>query len=325
MVSALTGGRRNTLRRSIASALMALLSIGLFAIAASAAERDAALFSEFAPEIIVATIDGEPLTLGSLMIRFATLPQHVRDRYAARREGLQGFLAETVAGVVVAREADGRGVSEDPLFAVLMEMQREEILRDLYARRQVLAGIDQATLRARYLEQRELAFQREPLVRVRHILVTPVKESSALEANGDDALDPASARAKIERIHRDLTEGEGDFAEIARRLSEDASAAEGGDIGWKARGDLVPPLSKVAFSLAVGETSGVIESELGFHIAQVTERRRGGLVPFELVEELIFQELVGERAVYFARQAREDRDRLVEEHQVELFPERLPW
>jgi peptidyl-prolyl cis-trans isomerase D len=134
-----------------------------------------------------------------------------------------------------------------------------------------------------------------------------------------------AARAKIEEVHRRLSAGGVDFADLARRRSEDASAADGGDLGWVGQGELVPALSKAAFSLAAGEISGVIETELGFHVVQVTEVRPGGLVPYELVRELLFQELVGERAVYFAESAREDRDRLMTEHAVEIFAERLPW
>ncbi len=311
---------------SLPAFVMALMILGLVASTVSASDRESELATDFAPETVVATIDGEALTLGELMIRFATLPQPVRDRYSARREGLSELLSDTVANLVVAREASRRGMAEDnPLFEMLMKIQREEVLRDLYARRTVLAEIDQATLIARYREQVDAAFEREPLVRVRHILVTPVAETPPPNSARADATDIASARAKAERIHRQLTEQGADFVDLATSLSEDASAKDGGDIGWKARGDLVPALSKAVFSLAADEVSGVIESELGFHIAQVTERRNGGLVPYPLVEELLFQELVGERAVYFARQAREDRDRLVEAHLIEYFPERLPW
>jgi hypothetical protein len=205
-----------------------------------------------------------------------------------------------------------------------MKIHREDVLRDLYARRTVLAQIDETVVMRRYEDLKEFAFQRDSMARVRLILVSPVSEDPPPNSSGDDAVGLNAARDKINRIHRDLADG-GDFGELARRLSEDVSSADGGDIGWVGRDDLIPELSKVGFSLAAGETSAVVESELGFYLARVIERRRGGLVPFELVRELLFQELVGERVPALARQARQDRDRLIEQHRIELFPERLPW
>ncbi len=278
----------------------------------------------FAPDTVVATVGGEPLTLGELLIRYATLPQPARDAYATRRGGLADFLADTAGNLAVAREALRLEVTEDPLFEILMKIRREEVLRDLYARRTVLAEIDETAVMARYQDLQEIAFRRQPMARVRHILVTPVAEDPPPNAAGDDAVGEVAARQKIGRIERALAAGE-DFADLARRLSEDASSATGGDLGWIAHGELVPELSKAVFSLAAGETSKAVESELGFHLARVIERRSGGLVPYRLVRELLFQELVGERAAALAGEALRDRDRLLEQQGIELFPERLPW
>jgi len=299
--------------------------IGLMLItSAPLRAQEPELFTAFAPETVVATIDNEELTLGELMIRYATLPQPQRDAYASRRRGLSDFLSDTVGNMIVARQALRLEVTEDPLFEILMKIYREEVLRDLYARRTVLTQIDETTVMRRYEDLEEVAFQRESMARVRLILVSPVAEDPPPNSSGNDAVDHTAAREKINRIYQDLADG-GDFGDLARRLSEDVSSADGGDIGWVGRDDLIPELSKAVFSLSAGETSAVVESGLGFYLAQVIERRHGGLVPYELVRELLFQELVGERAPALARQARQDRDRLVEQHEIELFPERLPW
>jgi parvulin-like peptidyl-prolyl isomerase len=272
----------------------------------------------------VARIDGEALTLGDLLIRYANLPQPQRDRYAARREGLRDFLADTAANIVIAREAERLGLSAEPLYETLMKIRREEVLRDLYARRTVLQPIDESTVQARYEALRDTKIERQATVRVRHILATPVTEEVPPNETGDDAVGGEVARKKIERIRQQLMDG-ADFATLARRLSEDASAPDGGDLGWVVQGDLVPGLSKVAFKLELDAISPVFETELGHHVIQVVDRRPGGTVPLELVRELIFQELVGERAPELMLRAAEDRDALVESHDVELFPERLPW
>ncbi|HON42102.1 MAG TPA: peptidylprolyl isomerase, partial [Bacillota bacterium] len=78
---------------------------------------------------------------------------------------------------------------------------------------------------------------------------------------------------KAKEIQKKLAEG-ADFAELARSESTDPmSAAEGGDLGFFARGRMVPEFEKVAFSMSPGQTSGPVKSEYGYHIIRVTERK----------------------------------------------------
>jgi parvulin-like peptidyl-prolyl isomerase len=65
-----------------------------------------------------------------------------------------------------------------------------------------------------------------------------------------------------------VTAAGADFAAIAREASEDASAAQGGDLGELGRGAMVPPVDEAVFRLAPNEISGVVESEFGFHVLQ---------------------------------------------------------
>ena len=77
---------------------------------------------------------------------------------------------------------------------------------------------------------------------------------------------------KIKMIKDQLKTGV-DFAELARKYSEDGSAREGGDLGWTTRGSFVPEFEATAFQLEINEVSDVVVTEFGYHIIQLLERR----------------------------------------------------
>uniref|UniRef100_B1XS15 Chaperone SurA n=1 Tax=Polynucleobacter necessarius subsp. necessarius (strain STIR1) TaxID=452638 RepID=B1XS15_POLNS len=68
-----------------------------------------------------------------------------------------------------------------------------------------------------------------------------------------------------------------DFAELAKKYSEDGSAANGGDLGWMGPGDLVPEFEQAMNRLQIGEVSNPVKIEFGWHLIQVIDRREGQL------------------------------------------------
>jgi peptidyl-prolyl cis-trans isomerase SurA len=97
----------------------------------------------------------------------------------------------------------------------------------------------------------------------RHILVKP-----------DDLVSAETARARLDRLRDRVLAGE-DFAGLARLNSADKqSAAKGGDLGWMGPGDLVPKFEDAMTALEPGGVSEPFETEFGWHIVQVLERRR---------------------------------------------------
>ena len=98
--------------------------------------------------------------------------------------------------------------------------------------------------------------------RARHILlrITPV-------------LSEAAAREKLASIKQRIAGSQSDFAAQARDVSEDASAKEGGDLGWASPGTFVPEFEQVMNSLAPGQISEPLTSRFGVHLIQVVERR----------------------------------------------------
>ena len=68
-----------------------------------------------------------------------------------------------------------------------------------------------------------------------------------------------------------------DFAELAKKYSEDGSASNGGELGWMSPGDLVPEFEQAMNRLQIGEVSNPVKSEFGWHLIQVLDRREGQL------------------------------------------------
>lgn len=122
---------------------------------------------------------------------------------------------------------------------------------------------------AAYYERHKSDYEQEEEVKASHIL-------RKVDASASDE-ERAAARAKIDEILA-LAKAEGaDFAALAREHSEDpGSGAGGGDLGYfKRRGAMVEPFAAAAFALAEpGDISEVVESTFGFHIIQLSDRRK---------------------------------------------------
>jgi parvulin-like peptidyl-prolyl isomerase len=120
-------------------------------------------------------------------------------------------------------------------------------------------------------------------VRVSHILIKfNIPEGSEL----NDAI-KKEAKDKISEVQKQLSDG-GDFAELAKKYSEDtASAPNGGDIGFISAGQTVPEFEEAAFALETGKYSEIVETYYGYHLITVTERNEAYVKSFDEVEETI--------------------------------------
>ncbi len=108
------------------------------------------------------------------------------------------------------------------------------------------------------------ALAQEPptVITVSHILVC----YEGCAARGTFTLTKEEALAKIEEISEMISDGEINFAQAAAEYSQCPSGANGGDLGEFGRGQMVRPFEDAAFALPVGEMSGIVETQFGYHL-----------------------------------------------------------
>ena len=100
-------------------------------------------------------------------------------------------------------------------------------------------------------------------LRVRHILIKV-----------NEIVSESEAKARIDRARDRIASGGVKFEDQAKAISEDASSAKGGDLGWLSPGDTVPDFEQAILKLGINELSQPIRSPFGWHVVQVQERRQ---------------------------------------------------
>lgn len=211
-----------------------------------------------------------------------------KRRVLATKADVEAAMAEVRAGFKTPdayRLRLERGGFTEATYAEYLRKQlsiRELVQKEVVAH----VSVPEAAVHA-YYEANPARFTRPEQVRAEHVLVK-VSPSAPAEQR-------AKARARIDAVLAELRGG-ASFAELARTRSDDATAAQGGDLGFFGRGQMVPPFEEAAFRLRPGEISGVVETAFGYHLIRVTERRGGDRVPEAEVRGAIREQLFAEKA-----------------------------
>ena len=135
---------------------------------------------------------------------------------------------------------------------------------------------------SKFYQENKEKMRRPEEVQARHILIQ-------LDAKADDKA-KAAARKKLEDLAAEARAG-ADFAELAKKHSQDSTAAAGGDLGFFRHGMMVAPFEEAAFKLKPGEISPVVETQYGLHLIRVEARRGGDIVSEEEIREPLRKQL----------------------------------
>jgi peptidyl-prolyl cis-trans isomerase D len=124
--------------------------------------------------------------------------------------------------------------------------------------------------------------------RASHILIKAGKDMPAAERE--------KAKARATELLEQVRKAPATFADVAKKNSQDGSAAQGGDLNFFGRNDMVKPFEDAAFSLKKGEISDVVETDFGYHIIQVTDIKPSRVPPFEELRPSIEKDLKAQQA-----------------------------
>lgn len=258
-------------RALLASAVLAV-SIGLAPSVQSQTKAPPAA------DIVLATVNGKPIMNSDVQAFYGRLPPQYQQ---IPLEQIQSQLIERIIDqMVVADAARKAGYLNRADVKLKISTVTESILNETYMSEKVNSVVTDARVRDQYRKSIALEKKQEE-VRARHILVKT----------------KAEAMAVIGQI-----KGGADFAGLAKSKSTGPSGRNGGDLGYFQYKQMVPAFSAAAFSLKPGDiTNEPVNTQFGWHVIKVEDRRVTGSSSFEeasgkIRQELtdkIFQETVG--------------------------------
>ncbi|MBM3648946.1 MAG: peptidylprolyl isomerase [Alphaproteobacteria bacterium] len=221
---------------------------------------------------VVAIVNGQPIRLSELEVAQQSLPQQYRNM--PLQAVFPALLDRIIDSKLVVQEGKKNKVNEDPAFKRRMVFVEDQVLQDFWIQREIARLVTAEKLQKRY-EERLKAIPSEDEVRARHILVSTEDEAKALIA--------------------DLKKGAA-FDKLAKEKSTDkASGAEGGDLGWFKKSDMVKEFADAAFNLKKGELSdSPVKTQFGFHVIKVDDRRQSPPPAFEEMADQLRDELARE-------------------------------
>ncbi len=231
---------------------------------------------------VVATVGGKPVLLSEVQEAVTSLPANARSM--PPQTILPILLDQIIDARLLTAEARKAGLDKEPAVRRLMDAAADRALQTALLHREIDPLVTDAALKARF-DKENAGKTGETEVHARHILV------------GDEAA--------AKKITGDLKAG-GDFAALSKEYSKDpGAAAQGGDLGFFKKGDMVPEFAAAAFALKDGEvTAAPVQTQFGWHVIQVIEHRQAPPPTFESAQEEFRQKVVQDSVQAMVARAR---------------------
>ena len=222
---------------------------------------------------VLATVEGREITDDHVDRLLAGLgPQ--RAAQFNTPDGRKTLLNEVITQELIYVDAQQKKLDWEEEFKAELEIMSRELLKQ-YGLRKLLEDVEVSDEEAfEYYKAHRNEFKSQESIKAKHILVDQPQ--------------------KAEQIYWDLKKGLF-FEEAAKKYSSCPSASVGGDLGYFTRGQMVPEFEKAAFDLEINEISRPVQTQFGYHIIKLVDRKKAGIKDFDEVEADIKNILIGSK------------------------------
>lgn len=242
----------------------AVLSVGLLMGGGS-------LHAQQKPDPVVAKVNGSEIRQSDVDMAEAEVGANLPGSTPeAKRDALLAYLIDIN---LLAQAAEQKNMAKQPGFERKLEIARKRVLMEALMDETSKAAATETEMKKLYDESvKKITPQDE--VRARHILVETEEKAKELAAQ--------------------LRKG-ADFAKLAKENSKDPGSADGGDLGYFTKDQMVPEFAEAAFKLEKGKISDPVKSQFGFHVIRVEDKRKQPPPAYEDVKPQI-EQFVGRKA-----------------------------
>jgi len=255
------------LRQTYKTGLTALAVVAMMigAIPAGAKETPANA------SIVVAIVNGDKIFKKDVLGALRNMQVKPEDKEKAFPVVVDQMINEKLINA----ETSKAGIEKDPLFKKRLDVAKFQLIKTMYLENYLKDKINEKTVKAEYKKFKKAGKGKQE-VHARHILV--------------------DTEAEARQVIKDLKAGS-KFEDLAKERSSGPTAKSGGDVGFFAKGEIIPEFSSAAFSLKVGNyTKTPVKSQFGWHVIRVDAKRERAVPEMKAVEGMLRNEM-GQKAV----------------------------
>ena len=218
---------------------------------------------------VVATVGNEVITMQDLDARIAKMPSYYQTMLKDRKKDV---LEDMVLEILFYNEAKKRGLQNDKEVKEMLEEAQKKIMVAKLVKDEIenKVSVSDKEVESYYNAHKE-EFNIPERWKASHILLKTEEEAKAVLA--------------------DLAQGKS-FEDEAKDKSQDTSAKKGGDLGYFAKGQMIPEFEEAVSKLEVGQTSGVVKSQFGYHVIKLIDKKPPQAQELKDVSEKIKNELL---------------------------------